>query len=791
MFQKKLVAWFDELTIKDVSLVGGKNASLGEMYQKLTQKGVDIPYGFAITSFAYRLFLKENGLDEKIREILKDLDTKSISNLKIRGQKIRSLILNSHIPKEVEQEIIDYYKKLSQKYHTLNVGVAVRSSATAEDLPDASFAGQQATFLNISGNNHLLKSVKECFASLFTNRAISYRTDKGFGHLKVYLSVGIQKMVSSDKASSGVMFTLDPDTGFRNVVVINSAWGLGELVVQGQVIPDEIMVFKPTKAIISKNLGSKDESLIYDGENKTRLIKNSPQLKQQFTLSDKEILQLSEWAIQIENHYKKPMDIEWAKDGETNRMYIVQARPETIHAAKNISFMEDYQMHRHGKLLAQGIAVGTKIAQGKAHVIQSAAQIGQFKQGEVLVTKITDPDWEPIMKKAQAIVTDEGGRTSHAAIVSRELGIPCIVGTQNSTKCLENSQTVTADCSNGANGLVYEGEGEWEVKKYSVSNIKRPKTKIMINIGSPDEAFKNSFLPNDGVGLAREEFIIASKIKIHPQALLNYDSLDKNTKAEIDKLTTGYKDKTKYYIDKLASGIARIGAAFYPKPVIVRFSDFKTNEYSSLIGGKLFEPKEENPMIGFRGASRYYDPRFEQSFGLECQAIKKVREGWGLTNVIVMIPFCRTLQEGKKVLETMAKYGLKKGQKGLKVYMMAEIPSDIILADEFLKIFDGFSIGSNDLTQLTLGMDRDNADLSKIANEQDPAVKQLIEKVIKVSKVHKKYVGICGQAPSDYPEFAKFLVRLGIESISLNPDTVIKTTLAILSAEKLRSNPRG
>lgn len=786
----KFILWFNEVTNKDVRLVGGKNASLGEMYQKLKSKGVNIPFGFAVTSFAYQYFLKSNNLTEKIKKELNGLDTSNLTNLQNKAKIIRNLITSSPIPKDLQEEIIKNYDKLSQIYKKQNTDVAIRSSATAEDLIGASFAGQQASFLNISGHTNLLKSIRECFASLFTDRAISYRVDKGFDHMKTYLSVGVQKMVRSDKACSGVMFTLDPDTGFKNVIVINGIWGLGELIVQGKVIPDEYEVFKPTfnkgfKSIITKNLGSKDQSLIYNGKNKTELIKNPPNLQHQFTLTNQEVMLLAKWAIQIENHYQKPMDIEWAKDGETNKLFIVQARPETIHSGKDITEIEDYQMQKHGQILLKGIAVGTKIAEGKVRIIQDASEINKFQKGEILITEITDPDWEPIMKIASAIVTDEGGRTSHAAIVSRELGIPCIVGTKIATKLLKNFDLITVDCSSGTDGFIYEGESKWKVKKYSAPNIKRPKTKIMVNIGSPNEAFKNSFLPNDGVGLAREEFIIASQIKIHPLALLNYSKLtDEKARNEIDQLTEGYKDKVQYYIDKLASGIAQIGAAFYPNPVIVRFSDFKTNEYSSLIGGKIFEPIEENPMIGWRGASRYYDPRFEKAFGLECQAIKKVRNDWGLTNVIVMVPFCRTLEEAQKVIRTMAKFGLKPGLNGLKVYMMAEIPSDVILADGFLDIFDGLSIGSNDLTQLTLGIDRDNADLSKIGSEQNPAVKELIETVIKIANKHKKYVGICGQAPSDYPEFAKFLVSLGITSISLNPDTVIKTTMAILQAEK-------
>ena len=602
----KYILWFNEVTNKDVGLVGGKNASLGEMYQKLKSKGVNIPFGFAVTSFAYQYFLKSNNLIGKIQKELDGLDTNNLTNLQNKAKVIRDLITSSPIPKDLEEEIILNYGKLSNMYQKQNTDVAIRSSATAEDLEGASFAGQQASFLNISGHTNLLKSIRECFASLFTDRAISYRVDKGFDHLKTYLSVGVQKMVRSDKACSGVMFTLDPDTGFKDVIVINGIWGLGELIVQGKVIPDEYEVFKPAfnkgfKSIITKNLGNKDQTLIYDG-NSTKIIKNPLDKQQKFTLTDQEVLTLSKWAVQIENHYQKPMDIEWAKDGESNKLFIVQARPETIHAGKVNSTIEDFQMLKHNPPVLKGIAVGTKIAQGQVHIIADASQINKFQKGEVLVTKITDPDWEPIMKIASAIVTNEGGRTSHAAIVSRELGIPCIVGTQKATLVLKNYGLVTVDCSNGTDGFIYKGESKWEIKKYAVSNINRPKTKIMINIGSPNEAFKNSFLPNDGVGLAREEFIIASQIKIHPLALLNYDNLkDSTVKQKIDELTLGYDNKVQYYIDKLASGIAQIGAAFYPSPVIVRFSDFKTNEYSSLIGGKLFEPNEGNPMIGMSG----------------------------------------------------------------------------------------------------------------------------------------------------------------------------------------------
>lgn len=785
------IIWFKDLKIEDVSKVGGKNASLGEMYSNLTKKGISIPNGFAVTASAYQEFLKVNNLEPKIAQILKDLDTKSLTNLQDKGQEIRRLIRAAILPSETENEIINSYKKLSSESGVENIDVAVRSSATAEDLPGASFAGQQASYLNIVGGDALAKAVKNCFASLFTDRAISYREDKGFDHLKTYLSVGVQKMVRSDKACSGVMFTLDPETGFPGVVVLTGAWGLGELIVQGEVIPDEFQVFKATlkknyPAIISKELGTKEKTMIY-GENgkETKLTSTSSDKRNQFILSDEEVLKISQWGVLIEEHYQKPMDIEWAKDGVSGELYIVQARPETIHGTKKAKEIKHYKMKKPGEMLVKGAAVGTKIAEGKARIIHDPSGIKTFEQGEVLVTKMTDPDWEPIMKIASAIVTNEGGRTSHAAIVSRELGIPAIVGSGNATEKIDNGELVTVDCSSGADGFVWKGKTDWEVETYSLKHLDKPKTHIMVNIGSPNEAYEASFLPNDGVGLAREEFIIASHIKIHPQALINFDKLkDEVLKNKIEKLTKGYKDKIDFYTQKLASGIAQIGAAFYPNPVIVRFSDFKTNEYATLLGGKNFEPKEENPMIGWRGSSRYYDDRFSQAFGLECKAIKIVREKWGLENVIVMVPFCRTPEEGKKVLETMEKNGLKSGEAKLKIYMMVEIPSNIIQADEFIKIFDGFSIGSNDLTQLTLGIDRDNAHLSHIANERNESVKTLISKIIKVAKENNKYIGICGQAPSDYEDFAQFLVEEGIESISLNPDTVLKTTLAILKTEK-------
>ena len=786
------VIWFKDLSIEDVPQVGGKNASLGEMFNALVPKGVNIPGGFAITAEAYQHFLKEAGLFDRMTEVLKTLDTKNIKNLQARGKKIREMIVAAELPKDLKEDIAKAYRQMCEIYDAKNVDVAVRSSATAEDLPGASFAGQQDTYLNISGEKMLLDAVKRCFASLFTDRAMSYRVDKGFDHMKTFLSVGVQKMVRSDKASSGVMFTIDPETGFENALVINGTWGLGELIVQGEIIPDEFKVFKPTlkegyKAIIAKNLGTKDMTMIYGKKGETtEIIKTTDVKKKTYTLSDDEALTMAKWGAIIEDHYKKPMDIEWAKDGISGELYIVQARPETVHASGDKSIIRDYVMKKpSGNMLTKGASVGSKIAEGKANIIKDVKGILTFKKGEVLVTRMTDPDWEPIMKIASAIVTDEGGRTSHAAIVSRELGIPCIVGCKNASKVIKQGAQITVDCSTGGEGIVWLGKCEWETKEYKIDISKRPKTKIMMNIGSPEEAFEASFLPNDGVGLAREEFIIAAHIKAHPMALLGIKTLkDKKAKAELEKLTVGYKDKAEYYTEKLAEGIGQIAAAFHPKPVILRFSDFKTNEYATLLGGKEFEPIESNPMIGWRGASRYYDKRFDRAFGLECEAVRRVREDMGLTNLIVMIPFCRTVEEGKKVIKKMAEYGLTQGKNGLKVYAMCEIPANVILAEEFLDVFDGFSIGSNDLTQLTVGIDRDSTDLGVIANENDEAVKKLIATAIEVAKRKGKYIGICGQAPSDYEDFATFLVEKGIASMSLNPDTVISTTEAILKKEK-------
>ncbi len=797
MFKKKFVYFFNELGIKDVPRVGGKNASLGEMYGNLIKKGLRVPNGFATTAEAYNYFLESTGLKKQIKEILKGLDTKDVKDLMRRGAEIRKIIIAAELPKDFTKAIIDAYRRLSLSYKKKNIDVAVRSSATAEDLPDASFAGQQETFLNVTGEKDLILAVKKCIASLFTNRAISYRVDKKFDHFSVALSVGVQRMVRSDLGSSGVIFTIDTESGFRNAVLINSIFGLGENIVQGRVTPDEFYVFKPTKAIISRNLSRKDIKMVYDlkGKNPVKNVKipESEQIKP--SLNNKQVIQLAKWAMIIEDHYKRPMDIEFALDGRTNELFIIQARPETVQNLKNLQVIEHYKLSKKSKIITTGQSVGNRIGAGIANRMMSVKDINTFKPGQVLVTDMTDPDWEPIMKIASAIITDKGGRTCHAAIVSRELGIPCIVGTENASSLIKSGRAVTVDCASGEDGYVYEGKLPFKIERTDIKNLKKPKTKIMLNIGEPDLAFSTSFIPNDGVGLARLEFIINNYIKIHPLALINYNRIkDPAVKNKIDKLTAGYKNKPQYFVDRLAQGIARISAAFYPKDVIVRLSDFKTNEYANLIGGKEYEPVESNPMIGFRGASRYYSPLFLPAFKLECQAIKKVREEMGLKNLKVMVPFCRTIEEGKKVQQIMAENGLKRGAEGLEIYVMAEIPSNIILAEKFCHIFDGFSIGSNDLTQLTLGIDRDSGgslEVAGISNEKNEAVKELIKNLIKIAKKYRRKVGICGQGPSDFPDFAEFLVEQGIDSVSLNPDTVISTTIAIAQKEKQIRRSRG
>ena len=791
------IKWFADITIADVPLVGGKNASLGEMVRELAGKGVQVPNGFAITAEAYRYFIREAGIDKHIHATLADLDTRDMANLSQRGHAVRQAILGAVLPADLQDLIIEAYERLQGDSNT-PLDVAVRSSATAEDLPDASFAGQQETYLNVHGVAAVLETCKRCFASLFTDRAISYRADRGYDHFKVALSIGVQRMVRSDLASSGVIFTIDTETGFRDAVVVSAAYGLGENVVQGSVTPDEYIVFKPTlktghRPILQKTVGSKEFKLVYDTGG-GRMVKNVPVTaaeRARLALADDEVLQLARWACIVEDHYSAkrghpvPMDLEWAKDGHTGELFIVQARPETVQSRKDLDVLESYALGQRSTVLASGRSVGTKIATGRVRIIQSTQFLGQFQEGEVLVTDKTDPDWQPIMKKAAAIITNRGGRTCHAAIVSRELGVPAIVGTATGTELLKDGQMVTVSCAEGDTGFIYEGALPFEVTRTNLKTLARPRTKVMMNLANPEEAFSLSFIPNEGVGLARMEFIITNYIKVHPLALVDFDKLaDPAAKAEIERLTAGYKDKPQFFVDKLAQGVAMLAAAFYPKDVILRLSDFKTNEYANLVGGKAYEPGEENPMLGFRGASRYYHPRYQAGFALECRAAKKVRDEMGLTNLKLMIPFCRTLEEGRKVQAEMAGHGLKRGDNGLELYVMCEIPSNVILAEEFCDLFDGFSIGSNDLTQLILGVDRDSEIVAPIFDERNPAVKKMIAQVIATCRAKGRKIGICGQAPSDYPEFAQFLVEQGIDSISLNPDTVLKTTLAILETEQ-------
>ncbi len=794
---QSLILWFDQINNDDVALVGGKNASLGEMYSQLTDQGIRIPNGFAITARAYREFVNSSGLAEIIREQLEDLDTSDIKSLQKSGKIVREAFLKVDLSEQLQEEIEAAYKDLSESYGSEKVDVAVRSSATAEDLPGASFAGEHDTYLNISGSDNVIQAARRAMASLFTDRAISYRVDKGFDHFDVALSVTVQKMVRSDIAASGVMFTIDTETGFKDTVQISSSYGLGEMVVQGKVTPDEFIVFKPTlytaSPIIKRSLGAKKLKMVYTSTPKNPVKEVPVPVKERdmFTITDEEILTLARWGVVIEKHYSQraekhmPMDMEWAKDGETGELFIVQARPETVQAEKEGFTRTEYKLTEQGEQVVEGISVGTKIVTGKARVILETSKLHEFEEGEILVTEITDPDWEPIMKISAAIITEKGGRTSHAAIVSRELGIPAVIGTGNALKKIKTGDVLTVDCSSGVVGRVYEGELSFEKNTYDLAEIPETKTPLCLNVGSPEGAFMHSFLPHHGVGLAREEFIIASHIRVHPLALLNYDNLeDAKLKKKIDELTKGYEDKVEYYVSKLAEGIAQIGAAFYPHQVIVRFSDFKTNEYATLLGGSEYEPDEENPMIGWRGASRYANPQFKPAFGLEVQAIKRVREKFGLNNVHVMIPFCRTPQEGQQVLDIMTEFGLPKGQDGLKVYVMCEIPTNVIRADEFLDVFDGFSIGSNDLTQLALGMDRDSALVAPISNENDPAVRSLVAEAIKRCKERGKYIGFCGQAPSDYPDFLQFLISQNIDAVSLNPDAIVDMKFVVAEEEK-------
>jgi pyruvate,water dikinase len=794
MGSTEYVQWFGELGSGDVPRVGGKNASLGEMIGALKSQNVRVPDGFATTAAAYWEFIEVNELKEKIQSLLGDLEAgkKPLSTV---GQSIRRLFIRSRFPEAISEAIGNAYRQLGERYGQEDVDVAVRSSATAEDLPEASFAGQQETFLNITGEDELRDACRRCYASLFTDRAISYRTEKGFDHMKVALSVGVQKMVRSDAASSGVMFSIDTETGFPNAVVINGTWGLGENVVQGTVNPDEFVVFKPLlnadhfRPIIGKDMGEKEKKMVYSkgGSHTTKNIDTPKAERRSFVLEDDEILKLARWAVAIEDHYGKPMDIEWAKDGDTGDLFIVQARPETVQSQKEAQSLKTYRLKEKGDPVVQGLSIGQAIAAGKVCGIQSAEQIDQFEDDAILVTEMTDPDWVPIMKRAAGIVTDHGGRTCHAAIVSRELGIPAVVGTGNATEILENDTDVTISCAEGAEGYVYKGILQYDEEEVSLRDIPDTATRIMMNIASPGAAFRWWRLPCEGIGLARMEFIINNIIKIHPMALVRFDELeDKQVQKTIENLTKGYEDKTEYFVDHLARGIAKIGASQYPEPVIVRMSDFKTNEYADLIGGTTFEPKESNPMLGFRGASRYYSDKYREGFALECRAISRVREAIGLTNVIIMIPFCRTPEEADRVLEVLAENGLVRGEKGLEIYVMCEIPSNVILAEQFAQRFDGFSIGSNDLTQLVLGVDRDSSELSDLFEERNEAVKLEVSRLIRTAHNTDRKVGICGQAPSDYPEFAAFLVRNGIDSISLNPDSVVdvKRRVAQVEAEQ-------
>jgi pyruvate,water dikinase len=793
------IRWFDQVGLEDTGIVGGKNASLGEMYRELRGRGVRVPNGFATTASAYRRHLSATGLDAEIQQILSGINFADIGSLQHHGRIIRHRILDTPLSSDFSAAIVAAYHHLCMEREDL-ADVAVRSSATAEDLPEASFAGQQETYLNVRGQASLLDACRRCLASLFTDRAISYRAHHGYDHMQVALSIGIQQMVRSDLASSGVMFSIDTETGFRDAVLINAAYGLGENVVQGSVNPDEFYVFKPTlrqgcRPILKRTLGAKAIKMVYDpgGSKMTKNIPVAADQTRRFAVDDEEVLQLARWACEIEDHYSAkrgsfcPMDIEWAKDGQTGELFIVQARPETVQSRRMTHSLERYHLNESGEKLLEGRSIGEKIVAGPVRLIRDVHGLAGFRDGEILVTDRTDPDWEPVMKRAAGIITNRGGRTCHAAIVSRELGLPAIVGTGDATDRLVDGQLVTLSCASGDTGIVYQGALAFEIERIDLGAIGRPKTQIMMNVATPDEAFALSAIPNDGVGLAREEFIISNYVKVHPQALLEFDQLDQATRKLVAQATEGYDDKPQFFVDRLSEGIAMIAAAFYPKDVIVRMSDFKTNEYANLIGGKRFEPEEENPMIGFRGASRYYHERFRAAFALECRAVLRVRDEMGLRNVKLMIPFCRTVEEGCKVQAEMAKHGLVRGVDGLEIYVMCEIPSNVILADQFAEIFDGFSIGSNDLTQLILGVDRDSEIVAPVFDERNEAVKRMISAVIAVAKEKHRKIGICGQAPSDYPDFATFLVEQGIDSISLTPDAVLKTTMQILKVESTGS----
>ncbi|MFO7303704.1 MAG: phosphoenolpyruvate synthase [Acidobacteriota bacterium] len=786
------IRWFDDLGMGDVPIVGGKNASLGEMRQSLTPLGIRVPDGFATTADAYREFLRSGGLESLIDRELTGLDVDDIDRLRAAGRRVREAILATELPSAFADEIVTAYRRLEEQYGP-SCDVAVRSSATAEDLPEASFAGQQETYLNIHGASMLLDAVRRCFASLFTDRAIVYRAHRGFDHRQVALSVGVQKMVRSDLSVAGVMFSIDTETGFRNAVLITGAYGLGESVVQGTVSPDEFYVFKPTlsegrRPILQRKLGSKEFKLVYEegGTRQVRSVPVPPEQRERFVLSDDEILTLARWAVKVEARYSAlrgqptPMDIEWARDGISGDLFLVQARPETVHAQRDPLVLERFILEQRGEVIVTGRSVGEKIGQGRARVIRSTAELDHLQDGEVLVTEMTDPDWEPVMKRAAAVVTDRGGRTCHAAIVSRELGIPAIVGTGTGTSAIATGDEITVSCAEGEEGFVYRGLLPVRRERTSLADVPVPKTPIMLNVGNPAEAFSLSFLPNSGVGLARLEFIISTHVRTHPLALVHPERVtNREHRREIDRLTRGYADRTRYFVDRLAEGVAMIAAAFWPKDVIVRLSDFKSNEYANLLGGEAFEPKEENPMLGFRGASRYYDERYREGFALECRAMRKVRDEMGLENVKLMVPFCRTVEEGRRVMAELEANGLRRGERGLEVYVMCEIPSNVILAREFAGLFDGFSIGSNDLTQLVLGVDRDSDLVAHLFDERNPAVREMVAQVIRAAKAAGRKIGICGQAPSDYPEFAQFLVAEGIDSISLNPDSVLKTMEAL------------
>jgi pyruvate,water dikinase len=799
----RYIRFFKDLTIDDVPLAGGKNASLGEMYQELNPQGVKVPNGFAVTANAYRYVLDEAGAWDGLHEALDDLDPADVNDLAERGHRARHIVYDAPLPRDLREELIMAYHELKEEYGE-QVSLAIRSSATAEDLPTASFAGQQDTYLNIQGEAMYLDACKRCFASLFTDRAIHYRVDQGFDHFEVALSIGVMKMVRSDLAASGVMFSLDTETGFPDVVFINAAYGLGENVVQGTVDPDEIYVHKPTfeqgyRAVLRRNLGSKKIKMVYaKGHTReaTRNVPTSPHERTEFCITDEEAMVLADYAIKVERHYskkagyQKPMDMEWAKDGLDGELYMVQARPETVASQKKGNVLEEYHLKETAQPLTTGRAVGGKIAAGRARVIKDVAHLHEFRPGEVLISNTTNPDWEPVMKTAAAIVTNRGGRTCHAAIIARELGIPAVVGTNDATAVIPSGEAVTVDCAEGDIGRIYPGELAFEVEETDLSDLARPATHIMLNLGNPEIAFKTSFLPNDGVGLARMEFIINEYIKVHPMALVHPEKVtDAATRAEIERLTEGYENPGEYFIQRLAEGVGTIAAAFYPKPVVVRLSDFKTNEYATLLGGKGFEPDEENPMLGFRGAARYSHPAYAEGFALECAAMKRVRDTMGLTNVRLMVPFCRRVEEGERVLQTLAEHGLKQGDNGLQVYVMCEIPNNVIQIDAFAQHFDGFSIGSNDLTQLTLGVDRDSEIVAFEFDERDAGVKQMIRMAVEGAKRSGRHSGLCGQAPSDYPEMAGFLVEIGIDSMSLTPDTVLKTTQHVLEVEARLGRP--